>query len=660
MNQWRRRAIRVAAAYGFIPALLCGAYLAGTAHREHRGPMLAVVLVMLIAATGGWLAAARMSESLRWRIPLLVTGIVNLAGDTVLGLLDGGVAGPLGALAPASAVFLAITAPPRAFLWLSAVSAFAYGVLIVFGDPAPPGYPLVHALAYGAAAVLCLRHSAVLASLRRRLWHTSRTDPLTGCLNRRGFDERIAAELAGARRAGTPLTLVLLDLDHFKSVNDAHGHQAGDDLLAWAGRELRTTVRATDTTGRLGGDEFAILLTDTDAGGAEQIVARIRERLAAGTPTSLGHATFPADADDADTLSIAADRRLYQDKSHHVRRAPTAEQVAFARTHVHRDGPAAIVEEGERRRHSIADPGWMAMAQTLVALVYVAFFTGGEPHRAAMAAICVWGFVAGLAVVAGADWLSRTRAARPLMLAYAASSFLSCGAIAALDGGVSGPLGVGMLLSIPLLMFGMRPAVAAPVALAAGGLYVLVAATSGAPDPWYVAINLLGTAATSVACAAQGRAAARQRRMLTRAARVDALTGVLNRRGFAERFTATPGAGLLVVDLDGFKQLNDVHGHAAGDDLLRWVADTLIASVRADDLVGRLGGDEFVLLVRGNADTVAASLRNALAARTSASIGVAVAGTDGAGFDSLYAVADTRLYQRKLSRSKSCNAASGL
>ncbi|BAL89080.1 hypothetical protein AMIS_38600 [Actinoplanes missouriensis 431] len=243
MNQWRRRAIRVAAAYGFIPALLCAAYLAGTWDREHRSAMLAVVLVMLVSATGGWLASARMSASRRWRIPLLVTGIVNLAGDTVLGLLDGGVAGPLGALVPASAVFLAITVPPRAFLWLSAVSAVAYGILIVYGDPAPPGYPLVHALAYGSAAVLCLRHSAVLASLRRRLSHTSRTDPLTGCLNRRGFDERTAAALAAARRAGTPLTLVLLDLDHFKSVNDAHGHQAGDDLLAWAGRELRVDRR---------------------------------------------------------------------------------------------------------------------------------------------------------------------------------------------------------------------------------------------------------------------------------------------------------------------------------------------------------------------------------------------------------------------------------
>ncbi|MBB2947469.1 diguanylate cyclase (GGDEF)-like protein [Actinoplanes lutulentus] len=657
MNQWRRRAIRVAAAYGFIPALLCGAYLAGTWDGPNRAPMLVVVLVMMLFATGGWLAANRLSESrIWWRVPLLTGALINLAGDTALGLLDGGAAGPLGTLLPASAVFLAITVPPRAFLGFSVLSVLAYGILVFFGDPPPPGYAMVHLLAYGAAAVLCLRHSTILASLRRRLSHASRTDPLTGCLNRRGFDERVAAELAKGRTT----TLVLLDLDHFKSVNDTYGHQAGDDLLAWAGHELLAEVRATDAVGRLGGDEFAILLPGTDAAEAAEIVTRVRARLAGATPSSLGFATFPADADDADSLSIAADSKLYADKSAHVRQAATEQQVEFARTHMSENGPAATVAKGERRRHSIADPGWMAMAQTLIALVYVGFFTEHHDHRAVMAAICVWGFAAGLAVVASADWLSRARAARPLMLAFATSSFLSCAAIAALDGGVDGPLGVGMLLSIPLLVFGMRTSVAVPVAVLAAGLYTLVATTVGDPNPWYVALNLFGTAATSFACAVQGRAAARQRRMLTRLARVDVLTGVLNRRGFAERFTADPGTGLLVVDLDKFKQLNDAHGHAAGDDLLRWVAQTLRTSVRPDDLVGRLGGDEFVLLVSGNADTVATELRDALAERTGASIGVAIAGRDGDGFDSLYAVADARLYQQKLTRPASYSAAAGL
>ncbi|BBH69031.1 hypothetical protein ACTI_57160 [Actinoplanes sp. OR16] len=632
MNQWRQRAIRVAAAYGFIPPLLCGAYTVATWHDgEHRRLMLAVALIMLAFATGGWLAATRLTASRLWRLPLLASVTANLAGDTVLGLLDGGVAGPLGTLVPATSVFLAIVLQPPVFVVFWAASAVAYGSLVIYGDPAPPGYAMVHTLAFGAAALLCLRHSAVLSSLRRRLAYTSRTDPLTGCLNRRGFDEKLAAAVA----EGKPFTLVLLDLDHFKSVNDTYGHQAGDDLLAWAG----ASVRAAGVAGRLGGDEFALLLPSTSG------IAGLRARLDQATPSSLGYATFPAVA--AEDLFAVADASLYRDKSGKTKIAASAEQVAFARTQATKNGPAATVETRERRRHSIADPGWMAMAQTAVALVYVMFFRTGHHHCAAMIAICVWGFAAGLAVVAAADWLSRTRMARPLMLAYAASSFLSCAAIAALDGGVDSPLGVGMLLSIPLLMLGMRPVVAAPVAVAAGGLYVLVAILAGDPGFWYVTINLLGTAATAVACAVQGRAAADQRRKLTRAASVDALTGVLNRRGFAEDFTASPGAGLLVIDLDGFKQLNDAHGHAAGDDLLRWVARTLLSSVRPEHRVGRLGGDEFVALVDGDAHAIAATVRDALAERTGASIGVAVAGPDGDDFDALYVVADARLYEQK-------------
>jgi diguanylate cyclase (GGDEF)-like protein len=637
MNQWRRRAIRVAAAYGFIPAALCGVYTAATWDSPNRGQMLVVILIMLVVALGGWLTANRLGASRWWRLPLWASVLTNLAGDAALGLFDGGVAGPLGTLLPATVVFLAIVLQPPVFLVFWLLSAISYGVVAVFGATPPAGYPLVHTLAYGAAALLCLRHSMVLASLRRRLAHTSRTDPLTGCLNRRGFDERLAAEIA----AGRPATLVLLDLDHFKNVNDAHGHQAGDDLLAWAGLQLRSFVRADGAAGRLGGDEFALLLPGSGVDAAE-----LRARLASAAPASVGFAVYPDDAPDPAGLALVADQRLYCDKSSRIRQVPTAEQVAVARTEIAHQ-PVVTVADGERRRHSIADPGWMALSQTVIALIYITFFGGGHEHRTAMVAICVWGFTAGFAVVAGADWLSRSRLARPLMLAYAASAFLSCAAIAALDGGVSGPLGVGVLLSIPLLMLGMRPAVAAPVAVVAGGLYVVLAMLVGDPDPWYVAINLLGTAATSVACALQGRSAAAQRRMLTRMARVDVLTGVLNRRGFAERFEVSAGAGLLVIDLDGFKQLNDAHGHAAGDELLRWVADRISAF---GGVTGRLGGDEFVVLVSGDAFTVAARVQEALAERTAASIGVAVAGRDGDDFDTLYAIADERLYQQKGAR----------
>jgi diguanylate cyclase (GGDEF)-like protein len=652
----RRQSLRASAAYGAVPAVLSAAFSMSTWGAPDRPLMLLVSAAMIGLAVLGWTAASRIART-RWWIWIQLTAAgVNLAGSAVLGIIDGGVAGPLGTFIPLSVVLLAIVVPPRTFLVTAGLGVTAYTSLLVFGDTPPPGYPLVHGLGFACVAYLCLRHSAVLASLRRRLADSSRTDPLTGCLNRRGFDERVAAELAEAERSGGSVSLVLLDLDHFKEVNDTHGHRAGDELLAWTGQELRADLRAHDAVGRQGGDEFAMLLPGTDAAAAELVVERLRERLRVCAPASLGTATFPGDASDFAGLLLAADQRLYKDKAARVRRPPTAEAVAGARSGIRPAGPVAAVEARERRRHSIADPGWMSMTQTCVALVYILLFAGDHAHRAAMVALSLWGFFAGLAVVVGADWLSRARLARPLMLAFAFSSFVSCAAIATLDGGVDQPLGIGMLLSIPLLMLGMRPEVAAPVALAAGGLYLLVGLRVDDASGWYMTLQLLEMVAAATACALQGRAAAGQRRMLTRLSRVDVLTDVLNRRGFAERFAAEvahsrrtgQGAALLVLDLDGFKLLNDAQGHAAGDELLRWVAATLRSEVHPHDIVGRLGGDEFVvLLTGGDAFDVADNLRTVLAARIGASIGVAVLGPDGDDFDALYAVADARLYQQK-------------
>jgi diguanylate cyclase (GGDEF)-like protein len=654
-----RRVVRAGAGYGLITAGLGGAFALGTWGEPHRGVMLAVVAVMMASAVVGFVASGRIGPS-RWSMPVQMAGaLVSLTGSAALGILAGGVAGPLGAFIPLTVVLRAIVLPPRAFLVMTGYAAGAYALVVEYGGAAPPGYALVHALGFGCAAVLCLRHAGALASLRHRLAEASRTDPLTGCLNRRGFDERVAAELAAADRDGTPVTLVLLDLDHFKDVNDAHGHVAGDELLAWAGRELRAEVRDRDVVGRLGGDEFALLLVGSDAAEAAASLDRIRQRLRPSAPCSLGRATFPQDAGDAAGLASVADRRLYADKAARTRRAPSPEAVAQA---CGRTGEAApTVSARERRRHSLADPGWMSMAQTSVAFLYVLLFAAGNPNRLGMVLLCGWGFLCGLVVVLGADWLSRARLARPLMLAFTVSSFLSCAAIAVLDGGVTSTLGVGMLLSVPLLTLGMRPQVAAPVAVAAGLLYLLVAATGEAVSGWYVTVNLLGTGAVAYACALQGRAAARQRRRLTRLSLVDGLTGTLNRRGFAERFAAEIAgrrpehgeAALLVLDLDRFKQLNDTYGHAAGDDLLRWVARTLLVTVDQHDVVGRLGGDEFVVLVTGaaaEAGAVAAQIQAALAERTEASVGAAVLDRDGGDFDSLYAAADARLYQMKARR----------
>ena len=106
-------------------------------------------------------------------------------------------------------------------------------------------------------------------------------DPLTGVNNRRFFDQRIEEEVSRAKRQQTPLSCLFVDLDHFKRVNDQHGHQAGDQILKQVAGLLNDSLRSTDVLARYGGEEFVILLTDTDADAAAEIARRMREQIAA-------------------------------------------------------------------------------------------------------------------------------------------------------------------------------------------------------------------------------------------------------------------------------------------------------------------------------------------------------------------------------------------
>jgi len=103
------------------------------------------------------------------------------------------------------------------------------------------------------------------------------TDPLTGCLNRRGFDQALAREVARSERAGSDMAVLALDLDHFKDVNDTFGHPVGDEMLRAMGALLAHTARAGDVVARIGGEEFAIILPDTSSAGAYQVASRLCE-----------------------------------------------------------------------------------------------------------------------------------------------------------------------------------------------------------------------------------------------------------------------------------------------------------------------------------------------------------------------------------------------
>ena len=116
--------------------------------------------------------------------------------------------------------------------------------------------------------------------IARRMEEVASTDGLTGCLNRMTADALLRHELERGRREGAPLAFVLLDLDHFKDVNDCHGHHAGDDALRAFAAEVRARLRASDVVGRWGGEEFGLVLPATDGAGARSLVEQIREAVA--------------------------------------------------------------------------------------------------------------------------------------------------------------------------------------------------------------------------------------------------------------------------------------------------------------------------------------------------------------------------------------------
>jgi diguanylate cyclase (GGDEF)-like protein len=152
--------------------------------------------------------------------------------------------------------------------------------------------------------------------------HASQTDELTGLMNRRAFFEQAQALYAQCRREQQPLCVLMLDMDHFKTINDTYGHQAGDQVLRQIGSVISTSFRQVDVYGRLGGEEFAILLPNTSLetarGIAEQLVRAIGDLRAdpvQGLSASLGLASTHTQALDLYGLMDSADKALYRAKA---------------------------------------------------------------------------------------------------------------------------------------------------------------------------------------------------------------------------------------------------------------------------------------------------------------------------------------------------------
>jgi diguanylate cyclase (GGDEF)-like protein len=282
------------------------------AHRELlvtlAGLALAATLLLILLPTEE-IVRGRLCEPF-----FLVWSAAQLGLVTIFVALDGGPGSPLALTYFLTLIFAGVSFPPRTALFVGLLALLSYGVVGFSSQETEREYMAFFVSTLGCTAFMCAWLARHHTQQREELARVSRADPLTGCLNRRGFEERLGAELTHATRTARPLALLLLDLDDFKLVNDTHGHSVGDDLLCWTVETMRSVVRPSDAIGRLGGDEFAVILPEAGQADALATAARVREVLHARSPASMGVAAFPADGAGVEELVRRADAALYAQK----------------------------------------------------------------------------------------------------------------------------------------------------------------------------------------------------------------------------------------------------------------------------------------------------------------------------------------------------------
>ena len=233
--------------------------------------------------------------------------------------------------------------PVAAIGWLVTVRVYAYVaavltaiVTVVIAVTGQAQAPLATALAAaGVRFALYLVVLALLGAIRRMQLAReteARTDYLTGAANARAFEEAATAELERSRRYARPLSLLYLDVDDFKAVNDTFGHAAGDNVLAEVSHMMRGSVRVNDLVARLGGDEFAVLMPEASRFAAVAVARRARDELArATTPDgepvrfSVGVVSYVRPPTSVDAMIHDADTLMYRAKEHGKDRIESAE-----------------------------------------------------------------------------------------------------------------------------------------------------------------------------------------------------------------------------------------------------------------------------------------------------------------------------------------------
>ncbi|MFA9270546.1 MAG: diguanylate cyclase domain-containing protein [Baekduiaceae bacterium] len=643
---------------------------------------------LIVACLSGVMIAVQETEISRrlrgavW-IYLLSAGLL-LVSLTVVALADSGLAS-VGLMAmPFTTAYLGLVLPRYwSRISLAVVMLTLLGIQLV--------RPVDDVLAWGSAFVLVAAGGAIGLLVRHAHQKSreqslllSRSDQLTGALNRRGFLEQLGDELRGAQADGEPIALMLVDLNEFKHVNDTEGHAAGDALLAWVGATIPTALPDDAAFGRLGGDEFAIALPRATADAVrrtgERVLAAVGERIAAAA----GAATCtPGEAVDIYSLLQCADTALYAAKRNPDERVQvrTAQIVP---AELHADRPAATrgalltyaqlrAAGGPPKRFvtTLYEGRTIALGFLIVAAAGIPFVAstiagGGTSFFEHVIQYLGVPWVLTNVAIAAYYWGRRYEADRPPLFALYGSSVIValgiCSAALSTGTGVLAPITAGLFIKVFFdFSFGPRRLGRRSVAVVAA--FWAAALVLGPDDAlWAAPYQLVMLVAGYMFGTIGQQAFAEATEVRMRLANTDGLTGLLNRRGFEHAAEQARSAvdqtaeslAVMTFDLDDFKHVNDTLGHAAGDDVLRAVAAATREALPDAYAIGRLGGDEFVAAVPAasleRAVTLADRLDAHLTAVAAGSVGCAFYPGDGETVDELLITADERAYAVKHAR----------
>ena len=299
------------------------------------GLLAAFTAAIVVFRTRGFLRGRSHTRLLieSWSMVVFITGVLWFTGKGASPLLN---------LYLLPIILSALTLGRMVTLLQVAVIVVCHALLAL----ATPGLEVL-SLTYASQAVgqlapfllvayLTTTLSADITEARERIENLAQTDSLTGLYNQRMFNEVLQREHAAAERNRTEYSLLMIDMDKLKEINDAHGHDAGNSAITLVAQCLQRSIRTTDHAARFGGDEFAVLLPGASAEVAEAVLKRVRHNVYKTTldvrsrmircSVSIGVVTYPQDARDMRELLSLADDKMYRDKE--LRRMPGVEANA--------------------------------------------------------------------------------------------------------------------------------------------------------------------------------------------------------------------------------------------------------------------------------------------------------------------------------------------